>query len=68
MFDLSCPHITNENKNLKEMLLLSEIKRGDKITYEREIMFKGSEMVTATIVAIAFNRVLLDNGDTLYAF
>lgn len=47
------------------MLLNKQPKRGDKITYNREIMFKGIEQVTASIVALHGRTILLDNGDTL---
>ncbi len=40
-------------------------RKGDKITYQRQIMFKGFEMVTVKIVAVLNKRVLLDNGDEL---
>ncbi len=39
--------------------------KGDKITYQRQIMFKGFEMVTVKVVAVLNKRVLLDNGDEL---
>lgn len=42
-----------------------EIKRGDKVTYQREIIFKGTETVTAIVVAIFGNKLLLDNGDEI---
>lgn len=38
---------------------------GQKVRYEQEIMFKGIEVVEATIVAIRGNMILLDNGDEL---
>lgn len=48
------------------ILLNKQPKRGEKITYKREIMFKGIETVSVKIVAI-FNRTLmLENGDSLY--
>jgi len=43
--------------------------KGNKVTYTKEIMFKGTEEVTATIVAIfrfgAMATLLLDNGDEI---
>lgn len=41
------------------------IKRGSKITYMKEIMFKGEMEVTAKVVMVhpVTNIVLLDNGD-----
>ncbi len=44
------------------MLLNRKPKRGDKITYNREIMFKGVESVKAKVVAIYGRTILLDNG------
>jgi hypothetical protein len=43
----------------------NEIKKGSKITYMKEIMFKGEMEVTAKVVMIhpVTNVVLLDNGD-----
>jgi hypothetical protein len=43
-------------------------KRGQKVTYQKEIMFKGTETVTATIVAIKGRVLLLDNGDTILVY
>lgn len=43
-----------------------KFKKGQKVRYTREIMFKGTEEVTATIVAILRNKILLDNGDELF--
>ena len=48
------------------ILLNKQPKNGEKITYQREVMFKGFETVSVKIVAI-FNRVLmLENGDSVY--
>ncbi|MDR0829240.1 MAG: hypothetical protein LBN95_03900 [Prevotellaceae bacterium] len=46
----------------------NEIKIGDKITYEQQIMFKGIETITAKVVAIGYTTMLLDNGKELYIF
>ncbi|GHT18345.1 hypothetical protein FACS189429_4710 [Bacteroidia bacterium] len=48
------------------MIQKINIKRGDKITYIREIMFKGTEQITASIVAIFGTFALLDNGEEIY--
>lgn len=45
------------------MVLDKQPRKGDKITYEREIMFKGTEKTTSEVVAIAGNKMLLENGD-----
>ncbi len=45
-----------------------QIKRGDKISYDKEIMFKGTERVKATVVAIKGRVALLDNGDEIFVF
>ena len=42
---------------------MKNLQRGSKITYKREIRFKGFENVTAKVVAIHGNFALLDNGD-----
>lgn len=48
------------------ILLKKQPKRGEQVTYQREIMFKGFETVSVKIVAI-FNRTLmLENGDNVY--
>ena len=43
--------------------------KGNKITYTKEIMFKGTETITATIVAIFIKTgrkiLMLDNGDEI---
>ena len=44
------------------------LKRGDLITYEKEIRFKGVEKVKAKIVAIGLKTMLLDNGDEIFIF
>jgi hypothetical protein len=44
----------------------SELTRGQKISYQKEIIFKGTQTVTAKIVAITSTRILLDNGDELH--
>lgn len=45
----------------------SEYKIGNKLSYTKEIMFKGKETVTSKIVGIfprgAYNVLLLENGD-----
>ena len=43
-----------------------KLKKGDKIRYEKQIMFKGTQTVTATIVAITDTKILLDNGDEFH--
>lgn len=49
------------------MLLKENLKRGDILSYQKEIMFKGMMKVKSKIVAIVGNRVLLENGDTIWA-
>lgn len=45
------------------MLYLNQKQsKGDKITYQRQVMFKGSETVSVKIVAIIRNVLLLENG------
>lgn len=43
-------------------------KRGDIVTYQKEIRFKGIEKVKAKIVAIGSRTILLDNGDEILVF
>jgi|14BtaG_2_1085337.scaffolds.fasta_scaffold249941_3 hypothetical protein len=43
----------------------TEFKIGQKIKYEQEIMFKGIEVVEATIVMIRGFYAIMDNGDEL---
>lgn len=51
------------------MLYLSkQPQRGDKISYQKEIMFKGVEVVTATIVGVLRGTLLFDNGDSALYF
>lgn len=49
------------------MKLKANYKRGQKVTYTKEIMFKGSMEITATVVAVFDRKVMLDNGDTFWA-
>lgn len=54
-------------KNQSVMLYLDkQPKRGDTIKYQRKIMYKGWEVVTAKIVSIFNNTILFDNGDNAY--
>lgn len=53
-------------KQIVMLLFSKQPKRGDKVNYERDIMFKGTERTTSKVVGIYFNRLLLDNGDSLY--
>ncbi|GAB2798636.1 hypothetical protein GCM10027275_50270 [Rhabdobacter roseus] len=46
----------------------NEHYRGQVISYQREIMFKGTETVTAKIVAIYGRTLLLDNGDEIITY
>lgn len=41
------------------------LKKGDTITYERNVMFKGTEKVQTKVVGIFGDTILLDNGDEL---
>ncbi len=50
------------------MKMRNEFKKGDSITYTREVMFKGSEKVTSKIVAIGRTSLLLENGDQISVF
>lgn len=50
------------------ILLNNQPTRGQKITYEREIMFKGKEKTTSKIVGILNNILILENGDNIYFF
>ncbi len=47
----------------------SNYSKGQKISYTKEIMFKGTETISAKIVAIFFSIgsqiLLLDNGDEI---
>lgn len=49
------------------MLLKENLKRGDVISYKKEIMFKGMIDVKSKIVAIAGYKILLENGDIIHA-
>lgn len=44
------------------------MKKGDKVKYTKEIIFKGTVEVEATVIAIIGITVLLDNGDELINF
>lgn len=48
-----------------QVKILSPFKVGQQVEYQKEIMFKGYELVVATIVAINGYKILLDNGDEL---
>ena len=48
------------------MLLKENLKKGDTVTYKKEIMFKGMIEVKSQIVAIMANKLLLLNGDIIY--
>lgn len=50
------------------MILRNNIKKGDLITYKREVMFKGFETVKSKVVAIGRNSALLENGDQISIF
>lgn len=50
------------------MFLKREPKRGDVITYNKEVMFKGHEKTKAKVVVAVKGKVLLDNGDMLPYF
>ncbi|MDR0872545.1 MAG: hypothetical protein LBN27_03625 [Prevotellaceae bacterium] len=51
------------------MTLKNEIKRGDKVTYQQELMFgKGLQTITAMVVAINGRNALLDNGREVLIF
>lgn len=42
------------------------MRRGSKVKYKKEIMFKGTQTVEAKVVMVHPNgRILLDNGDTV---
>lgn len=45
-----------------------EFKKGDSVTYKREVMFKGTETVTSTVVAIGRSCILLENGDQITVY
>lgn len=49
-------------------MIKSDFKKGQTVKYNREVMFKGVETVTAKIVAIGRKTLLLDNGDEILAF
>jgi hypothetical protein len=57
-----------KSKIKRNMTQKINLKRGDKITYIREIMFKGIEQATATVVAIFGTFALLDNGDRITVY
>lgn len=48
------------------MLLKENLKRGDIISYKKEIMYKGMIDVKSKIVAIVGYKILLENGDTIH--
>ena len=50
------------------MIQKHQIRKGDKITYTQEILFKGTQTVTATVVAIFNTIALLDNGAEITIF
>lgn len=49
------------------MLLKKDYKVGQTFTYTKEIMFKESVEVTTEVVAIHGNKILMLNGDIIYA-
>lgn len=49
------------------MLLKENLRKGDVLTYQKEITFKGMIKVKSKIVAIVGNQILLENGDTIWA-
>ncbi|MBF7090465.1 hypothetical protein IUY40_02755 [Flavobacterium sp. ALJ2] len=49
------------------MLLKEDLKRGDIISYKKEIMYKGMIDVKSKIVAIVGHKILLENGDMIFA-
>ena len=50
------------------MITRNNIKRGDIISYKKEIMFKGIEMVKSKVIAIRSSTALLENGDEISIF
>jgi hypothetical protein len=60
--------LSYQNNNDNQMKMRNEFKKGDSITYTREVMFKGSEKVTSKIVAIGRTSLLLENGDQISVF
>jgi len=48
------------------MLLKENLKKGDIVTYQKEIMYKGMIEVTSEVMAIVGNQMLLLNGDVLW--
>tara|TARA_R100001244_G_scaffold126181_1_gene96500 strand:+ start:607 stop:759 length:153 start_codon:yes stop_codon:yes gene_type:complete len=44
---------------------MRELKRNDKVTYEKELNFGKIEVVKATVMMIKGNFALLDSGDTV---
>lgn len=49
-------------------LLDKQPKRGQKITYQKEFMFKGYSEITTKIVAVYGNTILCENGDNITWF
>lgn len=47
------------------MILNKQPQKGEIFEYEKEIMFKGTEVVRAKVVAVSGRRMLLDNGDEI---
>lgn len=47
---------------------LSNIKKGDLITYTKEIMFKGKETRTAKVILVTDRKILLEDGTEFYKF
>ena len=57
------------NNNLKQKKMTrKDYTKGQTIIYQKEIMFKGVQTLTAKIVAIGRNTLLLDNGDEIIVF
>ncbi len=49
-------------------LLNNQPRKGQKLSYKREIMFKGTETVISKIVGIFRNTIFLKNGDSFRYF
>lgn len=43
------------------------IKRGQTVKYLKQFMFGKESLITAKVVMVNNNKVLLDNGDEFYA-
>ena len=56
----------NDTMNKQNSNQTTSLKKGDTVTYTKEIMFKGTIKVTAKVVAITDRKILLDNGDQFW--